>query len=121
MNLLPRTANRSKKGQPAVGRLFLLATAIVFFVVLGPGVGRSISKQQDHVSWQATTSVKQVKLPSTRSDQVDIRYRQMKDRVERRQVASRLQEGKITLDPAKRKKLAILLLLAGAQAHSIRL
>ena len=118
MGLLPRVAEKSAKRQRSVGKFLLLGTAIVFFVVVGPGVGSSISKQQDRDSWQATTSVKATKMPTDRNDQVDIRYRQMKERAERRQAASQLQDEKFKIDPEKRKKIALLLLLAGGQAYN---
>lgn len=121
MNLLSRVAVKSSKRQPAAGKFFLLGTAIVLFMVVGPGVGRSISMQQNPCSLQLTTSVKPVKLPAKKYDQVDIRYRQLKDRAEQHRVATQLQDGKITIDPVKRKKIAFLLLLAGGQARNIHL
>jgi hypothetical protein len=118
MNLLPRVAEKLMKRPRSSGKYFLLGTAIVLFVVVGPGVGSSISKQQDRGFWQTTSSVKATKVPTNRNDQVDIRFRQMKERAERRRVATQLQDVKIKIDPEKRKKIALLLLLATGQAYN---
>lgn len=120
MNLLPRAAEKSMKRQRAAGRFFLLGIAVVLFVVLGPGVGKSISKQQDPRPWQTATSVKLVNVPISKNDLGYLRSRRIKERAEHRQFAKLLQAGKISIDPAKRKKVALLLLLAGGQARNIR-
>ena len=121
MNLLPVITKRAMRKQHIDGRHFLLGAVIVLLVVLGPGAGNSISKTEDPGTGQVAISAKSIKAPTHRNDQLDIKFRQKKERADRRQIASVQQTSQFTIDPEKRKKLAFLLLLTGGQVHTSRL
>ena len=121
MNLLPVITKRAMRKQLINSRHFVLGIAVVLFVVLGLGVGSSISKTEDPAAGQVAISVKSIKIPTHRNDRLDIKFRQKKERTDRHQIASGQQGSEITIDPEKRKKLAFLLLLAGGQIHTSRL
>lgn len=119
MNENSMVTKSPRRNQFAGGRHFLLGTAIVLLMVLGYGVGISLSKPESPDSVNPVISVQKVDVSGRAS--VDKISREIQAGPDRRLTATEQLGNEIKVDPEKRRKLALLLLFAGGQVHKIRL
>ena len=119
MNEKSMVVKSSRRNQFASGRHFLLGTAIVLLVVLGYGVGSSLSKPHNPDSGQNVIAAVKSDLPARAT--AEKIFRGKKAGPDRRLMATEQQGSEIKIDPEKRRKLALLLLFTGGQVHHVRL